>query len=198
LQRQDKNKGYTMTQNYPGMRKGISLVEMMIAIILFAALATVGLKYTKNYINTDLQAMKARVAAAMDQGSQLTQAYKLYTTQYGAPTAIGDLNATATPVLTSLPAIITEMSLAGWDLNTSTGVGSGYAFQMKLDGNTTAKQPAQYCQIWNHEFNATVELNVSGTENAGTITAPNYVAPTAISYCYGTAAAGYIVLVKLP
>jgi prepilin-type N-terminal cleavage/methylation domain-containing protein len=187
-----------MTQNYTQMRKGISLVEMMIAIILFAALATVGLKYTKNYINTDLQAMKARVAAAMDQGSQLTQAYKLYTTQYGTPTAIGDLNATATPVLTSLPATITEMSALGWDLNTSTGVGSGYAFTMKLDGNTTQTQPAQYCQIWNHEFNASVELNVSGTEDAGTAAAPNYVAATALSYCYGTSVLGYTVIVKLP
>jgi len=54
-----------MTQNYTGMRKGISLVEMMIAIILFAALSTIGLKYYKNYINTDLQAMKARNAAAV-------------------------------------------------------------------------------------------------------------------------------------
>jgi len=197
LQRQDKNKGYTMTQNYTGMRKGISLVEMMIAIILFAALATVGLKYTKNYINTDLQAMKARVAAAMDQGSQLTQAYKLFTTQYGSPTTINDFNATLTPVLTGLPATITEMSKLGWDYNSSIGVGSGKAFHMLLDANSTATSDAQYCQIWNHEFNSSVELNVSGTENAGTITAPNYVAATAMSYCYGTAGA-YEVIVKLP
>ncbi|MDP3119542.1 MAG: prepilin-type N-terminal cleavage/methylation domain-containing protein [Sulfuricurvum sp.] len=187
-----------MTQAYTGMRKGISLVEMMIAIILFAALATVGLKYTKNYINTDLQAMKARVAAAMDQGSQLTQAYKLYTTQYGTPTSINDFNATETKVMTDLPAIITEMSTLGWDLNTSTGVGSGYAFTMKLDGNTTALQPAQYCQIWNKEFNSSVELNVSGTEDAGTIDAPNYAPATGLSYCFGTHTDGYTVIVKLP
>ncbi len=187
-----------MTQNYTGMRKGISLVEMMIAIILFAALATVGLKYTKNYINTDLQAMKARVAAAMDQGSQLTQAYKLYTTQYGAPTSINDLNATATPVLTSLPATITEMSALGWDLNTSTGIGSGYGFHMTLDGNTTTVQAGTYCALWNHEFNASVETNVSGTEDYGTITAPLYVTSTALSYCYGTSTTGYEVIVKLP
>ena len=187
-----------MTQNYTGMRKGISLVEMMIAIILFAALATVGLKYTKNYIDTGLQAMKARVAAAMDQGTQLTQAYKLYTSQYGTPTTMNDFNATATPVLTSLPARITEMSTLGWDFNTSTGVGSGKAFQMKLDTNTTATTDAQYCQIWNHEFNSSVELNVSGTENAGTISVPNYVSTTSTSYCYGNATDGYYVIVKLP
>jgi prepilin-type N-terminal cleavage/methylation domain-containing protein len=187
-----------MAQKYTKMKKGISLVEMMIAIILFAALATIGLKYTKNYINTDLQAMKARVAAAMDQGSQLTQAYKLYTSQYGTPTTIGDLNATLTKVLTQTPDAIKEMSLLGWDLNTSTGVGSGYAFHMLLDGNTTAIQPAQYCQIWNHEFNSSVELNVSGTEDAGTITAPNFVDAAALSYCYGNSVNGYEVIVKVP
>ncbi len=187
-----------MTQTYTGMRKGISLVEMMIAIILFAALATIGLKYTKNYINTDLQAMKARVAAAMEQGSQLTQAYKLYTTQYGAPTTINDFNATATPVLTSLPAAIKEMSLLGWDYNTTTGVGSGKAFHMFLDGNTTATQSTQYCAIWNKEFNSSVELNVSGTESYGTITAPTHVDSTAVSYCYGDATLGYEVIVKVP
>ena len=187
-----------MTQSYTGMTKGISLVEMIIAIILFAALATIGLKYTKNYINTDLQAMKARVAAAMEQGTQLTQAYKLYTTQYGAPTTINDFNATATPVLTGLPAAITEMSLLGWDLNITTGVGSGNGFHMKLDGNTTATQSTQYCAIWNHEFNSSVELNVSGTESYGTITAPTHVPSTAVSYCYGDATLGYEVIVKLP
>ncbi|MDP3119541.1 MAG: type II secretion system protein [Sulfuricurvum sp.] len=187
-----------MTQNYTGMRKGISLVEMMIAIILFAALATIGLKYTKNYINTDLQAMKARVAAAMEQGTQLTQAYKLYTTQYGAPATIYDLNATLTPVLTAIPATITEMSLLGWDLNTTTGVGSGYGFHMKLDGNTTSIQATQYCAIWNREFNSSVELNVSGTEDYGTITAPTHVASTAVSYCYGNPTDGYDILVVMP
>ncbi len=187
-----------MTPNYTGMRKGLSLAEMMIAIILFAALATVGLKYTKNYINTDLQAMKARTAAAMDQASQLTQAYKLYTTQYGPLTAIGDLNATATPVLTATPDIIAEMSLLGWDFNSSTGVGTGKGFHMTLDGNTTTVQAGTYCALWNHEFNASVETNVSGTENYGTITVPLYVADTALSYCYGTSTTSYNIIVKLP
>ncbi|MDQ1298907.1 MAG: hypothetical protein QG558_1446, partial [Campylobacterota bacterium] len=48
-----------MTHTYTGMRKGISLVEMMITIILFAALATISLKYTKNFFDTGLAAQKA-------------------------------------------------------------------------------------------------------------------------------------------
>jgi len=179
------------------MRKGISLVEMMIAVILFAALATIGLKYTKLFINTDLQAFKARVAAAMEQGAQLTGAYKLYTSQYGVLPSYGDLNATATPVLTATPNIITEMSLLGWDYNNSTGVGSGKGFLMKIDANQTALSDATYCAIWNHEFNSSVELNVSGTENYGTINTPIDVPATANSYCFG-AAGVYTILVKLP
>ena len=186
-----------MAHTYTGMRKGISLVEMMIAVILFAALATIGLKYSKSFINTDLQAMKARVGAAMEQGSQLTTAYKLFTTQYGVLPTYADLNATATPIMTATPNIITEMSLLGWDYNSSTGAGTGKGFTMKIDANQTALSDATYCAIWNHEFNSSVELNVSGTEDYGLITAPAYVSATANSYCFG-AAGGYTILVKLP
>ena len=186
-----------MTQAYTGMRRGISLVEMMIAVILFAALATIGLKYSKLFINTDLQALKARAAAAMEQGTQLTSAYKLFTTQYGPLSTINDLNATATPVMTALPNRIVEMSKLGWDYNSSTGAGTGKGFTMKIDANQTALSDATYCAIWNREFNASVETNVSGTENYGTIAAPTYVAATAQSYCFG-AAGGYTILVKLP
>jgi prepilin-type N-terminal cleavage/methylation domain-containing protein len=184
--------------HYTGMRKGISLVEMMIAVILFAILATVGLKYNKNYINTELQGMKARTAAAMEQASQLTQAYKLFKVQYGTPSSIYDLNATLTPILTSIPAPVREMSLLGWDLNTSTGFGSGHAFHMNLDGNTSAIQAAQYCALWNREFNSSVELNVSGTENYGTAEVPTHAPATSASYCFGNSTAGYEVFVILP
>jgi prepilin-type N-terminal cleavage/methylation domain-containing protein len=181
------------------MRKGISLVEMMIAVILFAVLATTTVKYGMNYINTGLQGMKARTAAAMEQASQLTTGYKLYKTQYGTPTTINDLNASTTMVMTSLPNAITEMSLLGWDLNTSTGItGSGYAFYMNLDGNNSAIEAAQYCALWNREYNVSVELNVSGTEDYGTATAPTHVAAGSTSYCVGSATTGYKVFVILP
>ena len=67
------------------------------------------IKYNKNYINTELQGMKARTAAAMEQGSQLITGFKLFQTQYGTPAVIGDLNATATKVLTAIPAAPTAI-----------------------------------------------------------------------------------------
>ena len=185
-----------MTQNYTGMRKGISLVEMMIAIILFAALSTVGLKYYKNYINTDIQAMKARVAAAMEQGTQLMSAYKLYTTQYGALTAITDLNASTTKILTDIPAKITEMSTAGWTYTVDTNGTGIHTFSMVLDANTSLTSDEQYCAIWNKEYNTSVELNVTNAQSFGTFAGLRTVYP---SFCADDGAgAGHTIYIIAP
>ena len=183
-----------MTQNYTGMRKGISLVEMMIAIILFAALSTIGLKYYKNYINTDLQAMKARNAAAMEEASQLTAGYKLFTTQYGTLTVITDLNGTTPSILTSIPLKITEMTTVGWDYNASIDGNGLKAFHMPLDANSTLSSDEQYCALWNKEFNASVELNVTAGQDFGTIAG---MSPTMTSFCAGTAGT-YDIYVVMP
>ena len=196
-----------MKRHYTGMKKGISLVEMIIAIILFAALATIGLKYTKLYINTDLQAMKARVAAATDQATQLTQAYTIYKTETGnEPTAITDLNDTVNKIMNDIPGIIKEMSVNGWELNTSTGTGGrNMAFQMKLDLNgtvngTTADE--QYCALWNREFNTSTELNVTAGQVFGTVGDANAsrtaLVGTAQAFCYSRTATDKWIMVLLP
>jgi type II secretory pathway pseudopilin PulG len=153
-----------MTQNYTGMRKGISLVEMMITIILFAALATISLKYTKNFFDTGLAAQKARIAALMEQGTQLAGAYDAFFAQEGhAPILLTDLNDSNVSILTKIPTTITELSTTGWDLNTTTGFGSGKAIHIALDGNTSADDDNVYCAIFNHEFNKSIELNVTNS-----------------------------------
>jgi prepilin-type N-terminal cleavage/methylation domain-containing protein len=190
-------------KQYTGMRKGVSLVEMTIAIVLFAALAAIGLKYSKVYLNTDLQAKKARVAAATDQASQLVQAYQIYKTEMGVePTSINDFNGTSA-ILNDWPTKITEMSTTGWELNTSTGLaGTGVAFQMKLDKNltTTDTVDAVHCAIFNREFNSSVELNVTNSFDFDTAAAKfarygNY-------FCYGDPAVagtgGTTIMVVVP
>jgi prepilin-type N-terminal cleavage/methylation domain-containing protein len=161
-------KGYTMKQ-YTGMRKGISLVEMIIAIVLFAALAAIGLKYTKSYLNTDMQAKKARVAAATDQANQLLQAYVVYKTETGLePTSITDLNGTSM-ILNAIPTTITEMSQNGWSFSSDYN-GSGPAFVMTIDlnGTTTGtKSDEEYCALFNREFNTSTELNVTDGQTFG-------------------------------
>lgn len=157
-----------MSHPYNKKRKGISLVEMMITIILFAALATITLKYTKNFFDTSLASMKARVAAAMEQATQLSGAYDVYIAQEGKPPSLlTDLNDSNISILTKTPTIITEMSVTGWELNTTTGFGSGKAIQLTLDGNKTADDDNQYCAIFNHEFNKSIEFNVTNSTYPG-------------------------------
>jgi prepilin-type N-terminal cleavage/methylation domain-containing protein len=153
-----------------GMRKGISLVEMIIAIVLFAALAAIGLKYAKSYLNTDMQAKKARVAAATDQANQLLQAYVVYKTETGMePTSINDLNGSSM-ILTAIPTRITEMSTRGWELNTSAD--GHVAFQLVIDLNGTTsgtKSDEEYCALFNREFNTSTPLNVTDATTFGTV-----------------------------
>lgn len=187
-------------KQYTGMRKGISLVEMTIAIVLFAVLAAVGLKYTKVYLNTDLQAKKARVAAATDQASQLVQAYQIYKTELGVePTAIGDFNGSSA-ILTAIPTKITEMSTKGWELNVSTGLpGTGVAFQMVLDKNTSTNDAidAVHCALFNREFNSSQDLNVTNAFDFGTAAAKK--ATQGNYFCYGKATTGNpTIMVVLP
>ena len=163
-----------MTQAYTGMRKGISLVEMIIAIVLFAALATISLKYTKNFLNTDMTAKKARVAAVTEQASQLLTSYQIYRTETGGnPTTIGDLNGSA-GILTSIPTIVTEVSTLGWQYAADYN-GTGLpAFYMKIDLNGTMNTASQiksgkeYCSIFNREFNNSISLAVTDATTIGT------------------------------
>lgn len=199
-----------MTQAYTGNRKGISLVEMVIAIILFAALATIGLKYSKNYINTDLQAAKARVAALTEQASQLTQAFAIYTAEMGAaPTSILDLNGSS-QIMHTLPTPITEITTSAtniyaWDLNTSTGFTNGptVAFTYVIDRNASAKSDEQYCQLFNREFNSSTELNVTdGMTIGGADAATAYTAlkGQGNAFCWGPINANnnYQIMVLVP
>lgn len=155
-----------------GKRKGISLVEMTIAIILFAVLSTIALLYYKSLFNVDLTAKKARIAALMDQGYQLSGAYDIYIAQYGrAPTLqnLYDFNATNIAILTELPRVIKELSSIGWELNSSypnlNGSPTVFTFALDLNGSNadwnTSRDDDKYCAIYNHEINTSMDVNVS-------------------------------------
>lgn len=151
-----------MTQNYTGMKKGISLVEMVIAIILFATLATITLKYTKSYLDTDIQAKKARVAALIEQAAQLVQAHQIYKVDMGEDAdVIGDLNGT----LTSLPTIITEIGTANWAENNATAITNHpTAFTFNITDAASDTKGEQYCALFNHEFNKSIDINVTDAQ----------------------------------
>lgn len=165
-----------MKKPYNGMRKGISLVEITIAVILFGVLATVGMIYYKSLFNTDLTAKKARVAALMDQGRQLSGAWDIYTAQFGVePTDpnLLDFNSTNVMILKRLPADIREMTSTGWELNTSIiNSRGGFMFPIDLNGTYSATgitDDELYCAIFNHELNSSIELNVTNNQDFGSL-----------------------------
>lgn len=159
---------------YAGKRKGISLVEMTIAVILFGLLSTVALLYYKSLFNTDLTAKKARVAALMNQGYQLSGAYDIYVAQEGvAPmdANLNDFNASNILILRSLPRDIREMTTTGWELNQSIINGRpGFLFPIDLNGSyASLADDDLYCAIFNREMNRSIELNVTNHSNFGTL-----------------------------
>lgn len=156
-----------MSYLYNGKRKGISLVEMTIAVILFGVLSTIAMLYYKSLFNIDLTAKKARVAALMDQAYQLSGAYDVFVAQQGVSPSLANLtefNASNVLILRSLPRDIREMTTTGWELNTS-AVGGRPAFKFPIDLNGTSYQTLKdddlYCAIFNHELNKSIELNVT-------------------------------------
>lgn len=178
-----------MKKPYKGMRKGISLVEMTIAVILFGLLSTIAMLYYKSLFNIDLTAKKARVAALMDQAYQLSGAYDVFVAQQGVAPSVADLsefNATNVMILRSLPRDIAEMTTTGWELNTSS-VNGRPAFQFPIDLNGTGgwdvlSDDDFYCAIFNHEMNRSIDLNVTNNTNFGT--AATQYAKYKDSFCY--------------
>ena len=157
---------------YTGMRNGISLVEMMIAIILFGVVSIIGYKYYTNFMNTSLSGQKARVAAVIDQARQLSNAYDVYKAQFGdSPTTINDLNASNAMILTEIPPGIE--GIAGttnvvWELATNLnidGTVGDIAFTYPINTSTTADD-LQYCNIFNNLADSDWELNAAAVPDA--------------------------------
>lgn len=157
------------------MRKGLSLVEMMIAIILFGVMSMIGLQYYKNFMNTDLSAKKARVAALLDQATQLSNAYDLYKAQFGtSPANVAALYANNSMILTGEPTAITEIGAGPWNLSTATdiddadaddstnaGVDEDVAFTYTIDNSGIDDE--QYCALINNTIDSTVSVNVTSS-----------------------------------
>jgi len=196
-----------MTHGTSGMRKGISLVEMMIAIILFGVLSIVGYKYYKSFYNTDLTSKKARVAALIDQATQLSNGYDIYKAQFGkAPTAIGDLTVANVKILTAIPTKISEIGSADWTLDIATdytgavgtatvAVDPAFVFTVNAEPAATSTDNEEYCAIFNNMMINTQTLAVTDDMAFGP-TATAQFATFSNAYCYGTADTLNIVFIK--
>ena len=197
-----------MVHPYNGKRKGISLVEMTIAVILFGLLSAIALLYYKSLFNIDLTAKKARVAALMNQGYQLSGAYDIYVAQEGTPPTdpnLLDFNASNVLILRSLPRDISEMTSTGWELNQSILPGhAGFTFPIDLNGTNYSgvSDDDLYCAIFNHEINRSVSLAITSFNTDEGNLSTNY-ARYGDTFCYsedvgglGTIFKQWIVILK--
>ncbi len=113
--------GSNMTRSHKGMRKGISLMEMLVAVIMLGILSSVGYNFYKNYFDTSLAAKQIKIAVLIEQASQLKNALELYRIKFGL-----DVNTTQTlsvladqRIITEVPSNMTDVSSTGWVLETN-------------------------------------------------------------------------------
>ena len=147
------SQGKNMKQSYTGMRKGLSLMEMLISIVLFGLISTIGYIYYKNYYNTSYAAKQARVYVIVDQATQLSNAFDLYQIKYGE-----DANNTEellnSMILSGLPTVPESISNLPWELNTTIIMTPGtsandMAFTLEVNASTIA-DALDYCNILNN------------------------------------------------
>ena len=122
--------GSHMTMGHKGMRKGISLMEMLVAVILLGVLSSVGYNYYKVYFDTSLASKQIKVAVLIEQAGQLKNALQLYNVKTG-----GDVNSTLTSdvssldngigllvterIITEIPMVMKDISAEGWFVDTN-------------------------------------------------------------------------------
>jgi prepilin-type N-terminal cleavage/methylation domain-containing protein len=169
------------------MRKGLSLVEMMIAVILFGVMSMVGFKYYKSFYNSGDITKKTNLGAVVDQASQLSNAYDIYEIQVGlSPAEINELTASNIQIMSSIPEgieAITGDSNASvtWQLVTQAKIddttsGNDVAFVYPLGSSS---DQVKYCQLFNNIVNNTLSVSqaIEASFNAG------YNSVSTVSFC---------------
>jgi len=195
--------GSSVNRGFKGMRKGISLVEMLIAIVLFGVISTIGYKYYKNFYDTTLAAKKARVAAIVDQATQINNAYDIYAMQVGTlPITMASLSAVTTKILTETPTLIAEITTTGWKIASPTALadmagldldgdatGNDVAFVYSVDAPANNSDKRDYCNILNNIEDSTWSLE--SLDAAILADDGMYAAGFTKIMCYSTAANTY-------
>lgn len=180
-----------------GMRKGISLVEMLVAIVLFGVLSVLSFTYVKNFYDVDVASKQARISALVEQASQLSNAYDIYTIKYGTtPATLEILSDAAVGILSETPATISEIGTAGWAYTKEADLSSG-ALGVVAGGSETAyyfdllalADDAKYCAAFNNMVDGTTSLVADETTAFISTTYYNNP-PYSEMYCVGTGAAG--------
>lgn len=166
-----------MTKGQRGMRKGISLVEMLLAVVVFGLISAAGYKYYKNYYNTTLASKQTLTNIVIEQATQISNAYDMYEAKFGTvPTTVDNLSDANVKLLTETPDAIPEISATGWSISTAYDFNADgtndVAFVYPIDSAAlgTAIKKAVYCNVLNNIADAGWDLNASvdSTDNVVT------------------------------
>jgi len=157
-----------------GMRKGISLVEMMIAIVVFGVISAAGYKYYKNYYDVGLASKQTLMSIVVDQGTQLSNAYDIYETKKGvAPTDIDELSGADVRIIKETPKAIPEVSANGWAIKTDLELDKGttttndiaLTYTIDASGLSTEEKIA-YCNVLNNIAASSWDYNASSDSSS--------------------------------
>jgi prepilin-type N-terminal cleavage/methylation domain-containing protein len=174
------------------MRKGLSLVEMMIAVILFGVMSMVGFKYYKSFYNSGDITKKTNLGAVVDQASQLSNAYDIYEIQVGkAPTNIDNLTASNVNIMSSIPEGIEaitgdantsrtwKLTSVGMDIGGSNALDTAFVYPVGEGAATPTPDHKKYCQLFNNIVNNTLstDATIESTFNDG------YTSVSTVSFC---------------
>lgn len=174
-----------MTRSHKGMRGGISLVEMLIAVILFGVIASISYSYYKNYYDTSFAAKQLRVYVIMDQATQLSTAFDIYEVKNGfAPATIQAM--VDDKILTDTPVAQPFVTNTGWVINAAVEVDGGVTpandtvFQYDLDSVVgTAADKLDYCNILDNTADTSWSLDQAvSTAISHGLTAAEYILGT--------------------
>ncbi len=206
--------GSNMTSSHKGMRKGISLIEMLMAIVLLGVLSTVGFKYYKIYYDTTFATKQAKVYILMDQAQQLSGAHDLYETKNAVVPATIAVMVTDKQLIVK-PSVMPEISASGWDLYSyatgasatinlsGTTADNDIAFIIDVDSTTASLQDKlDYCNIVSNTGLNTWSLSSDDAAvlAIGTTAAEGYADAKwdTSMYCYASATTVYhMIFVKL-
>ena len=161
-------------RNYRGMRSGLSIVEMMVAVILFGVISTIGYKYSKNFYDVTLASKQTLVSAVVDQATQISNAYDLYEIKTGAaPTDIDDLSNQEVRILKETPAPVLEITADsdGWKIEKialdDDDATDDPAFIYKVSASgLDADKKQEYCNVLNNIIASKWDLNASSNSGS--------------------------------
>ena len=191
-----KTHGSRVTRGHGMMRKGISLIEMLMAIVLLGILGTLSYNYYKVYYDVSFASKQAKIYVIMDQAVQISGAHDLYTVKNGVvPTTMALL--VSNRQLLEIPPKMPEISATGWviqdqvEIDGGTTAANDIYFQYEIDGTAAQIDKLEYCNILTNTFDNAWSLDVTVSDDTAVVALgadvqAAYASQTFKGFCFAT------------